>query len=445
MALTQPCPHMPDANSSDWRRPRTIVWALVFGLVVLAFGKLFITSFRPPDDYIADFIQEWLSARNAFAGEPIYGDQLDALARHWPEFRPQDPGSVLRFNAHPPAAVLVALPFAQLGYQDAHFAWNIVTFALFLVSIVLVARELMDRVRPWVVLCGLSILLFALPVHTSLQQGQLNFLLTFLLMVAWVADRRGYLIASGLLVGLAAGLKLFPGFVLLYFLASGRWRATVGFAIGAVGINLAALAAFGMGAFETYLRDVIPSLQQFQTGWRNLSIYGWMLRLLDPHVVQVGPEAERYPTLARLITVVASIGVVLLVVWQAWRSRRTDDPDRGWATAIVGMLLVSPITWHHYLVMLLVPLGILAARLEFRLLRVAGWVVLVVLLLGTQFFVTIGYGRQTAQLFGPAHHVPMTQRVNLLFVSLHTYALLGMLLLSIAVPDRKSSINRNER
>jgi uncharacterized membrane protein len=427
---------MSEPDSSEWTRPRTLMWAILLGLSLVGFGGSFLKAFRPPDDYTTDFIQEWLSARNYFAGEPIYEDQLVALARHWPEFRPSDPETFLRWNAHPPAAVLVALPFAKLGYQDAQLAWNIVTFALFVFSIALVWRELVGVFYPWLLACVLSLILVALPIHTSLQHGQLNFLLTFLVTLGWVADRRGHPLSAGILVGLAAGLKLFPGFLLLYFLASRRWHAVLGFAIGALTINTVALISFGVNAFETYFREVIPSLQAYQSGWRNLSINGWSLRLLDPHLIQADATAYRNPALAKVLTAVLTVLVIILVAWQAWSGRKNDDPDRGWASAIVGMMLVSPITWHHYLVLLLVPLGILAQRLNGRLFRVLGWMVLVVLILGAQVFVALSMGLSTAQLFGPAHHVPMSQRVNLIAISMHSYALLLLLFMTLLIPNR---------
>src|SRR5581483_1924161 len=289
---------MDPTASSEWSKPRTIAWAVVLVLAVLAFGKSFVTAFRPPPDFLTDFIQEWLSARNSFAGEPVYEDQLTALGRHMPAFKPDNADTLLPWNAHPPASVLVALPFGRLDFRDAQFAWNLVNFPLFLVSIVLVWRELGGPVRPWQVLAAAAVVLLASAVVSTLFQGQLNFLLAFLLTLGWVADRRGFQLGAGLAVGLAAGLKLFPGFILIYFLAARRWRAAVGLVAAAVALNAAALAVFGLGTFETYVRDVVPSLQVFQSGWRNLSIYGWMLRLLDPHPTQAGPEAFRNHTLA---------------------------------------------------------------------------------------------------------------------------------------------------
>lgn len=435
---------MHDADTSEWTRPSTIVWAVVLGLAVLAFGKSFVTAFRPPDDYTTDFIQEWLSVRNYFASEPVYENQLDSLARHWPAFRPSNPDTFLPWNAHPPAAVLVALPFARLGFQDAQLAWNAVTFGLFLASIGLAWRELATRFRPWHVLATAAVVLFAAPVSVTLSLGQVNFLLTFLLTLGWVADRRGYQLGAGLAVGVAAGLKLFPGFVLLYFLAAGRWRAAVGLVVGAVALNAAALGVFGVGAFEAYVRDVMPSLQVFQSGWRNLSINGWMLRFLDPHPTQAGPDAYRNHTLALGLTGAAALLVVSLVGWAAWRSKRTADPDRGWAVALVGMLLVSPITWQHYLVILVAPLGILAVRLP-AVLRWFGWVVTAILCLPTGAFGLLVLGRTRGKELGPAHHVAMTQAQNLAGISVQTYALVALFVLTLLVPARPAPTSDGAR
>lgn len=411
---------------------------MVLGVAVLLMGNSFVHCFRPPDYLLTDFIQEWLSGRNYFVNEPVYQNQHVTLLRHMPEFR-TDISTFLPWNAHPPAAVLIALPLARFDYQTAQFIWNLVTFTLFVFSIWLVWRELATRFQPWHVFSICTLLLFASPVVITLRQGQLNFLLAFLLTVGWVADRHGYQLGAGLAVGLAAGLKLFPGFILLYFLGAGRWRAAIGLVIGAVVINALTLAVVGIGAFETYVREVIPSLQVFQSGWRNISINGWVLRLLDPHPIQAGPEAYRNPVLAKLLTAVGVLLVSAVVVWIAIRARRTVDPDRGWAVALTGMLLVSPITWSHYLVLLVVPLAVLANRIPPGPTRWCGWVVVAVLCVPDLVFGLIALGlSRRQQLMGAVHHVAMTPAQNLFGISALTYAVIALFVLTLLIPERQA-------
>ena len=107
-------------------------------------------------------------------------------------------------NAHPPATVLVALPFGWISdYRTAHLVWNLLTLPLLLLSIVLVMRESKIQSRWWSVFTTIALVLPCSAVLSQLYQGQLNFLLLFLLVAAWSADRRGKQVAAGIAVGAA--------------------------------------------------------------------------------------------------------------------------------------------------------------------------------------------------------------------------------------------------
>ena len=90
-------------------------------LVVLAYGPQSIGVFQPPEGTFPDFVQEWLSARNFWTGQPIYRPQSESIH----EYTGRRIDMALPWNAHPPGAVLVAVPFGLfLDYRSAHLAWN---------------------------------------------------------------------------------------------------------------------------------------------------------------------------------------------------------------------------------------------------------------------------------------------------------------------------------
>ena len=53
-------------------------------------------------------------------------------------------------------------------------------------------------------------------------------------------------------------MKLLPGFVIVYFLASGRWRAAAAFTITVIGMNGVALGVLGVNAYTDYISKVVP-------------------------------------------------------------------------------------------------------------------------------------------------------------------------------------------
>ena len=413
---------------------RTVLWGLLFLAGMGLIGPMLVKFFHPNEGNFPDFVQEWLSAKNYAAGMPIYEDQLVSLPRHKPGSKPDD--NFLRYNAHPPAAVLAALPFAALDYRDAHLAWTLSTFALFLVAVGLAVRELGAPFRWWHLAPVAAVLIWAEPNWATINYGQLNFLLAALLTFGWAADRRGYQTWAGVAIGLAAGLKLFPGFVLLYFLFAGRWRAAAVTVLAAAVVNAVALGLFGVGAFETYTRDVLPTLTDFQRAWRNVSWNGFAQRLFDPHPAQSGTDAAGNPQLAKAVWAVGCLVIVAGVWWAGRLAKKSADPDRGWAAAVVGMLLVSPITWTHYFVLLVVPLGVLAARLPAGPLRWVGWAVLVGLCIPDQLYwkLTVSPEHRTAN--PGRHHIPLSPAECLKGVAVPMYLTFQLFALTLLVPRR---------
>jgi hypothetical protein len=426
---------MSSPEGSSWGPGRTLFWGLAVLLAALVFGPQLVRSFRPADGDLLDFCQEWLSVKNYRAGLPVYSDQTEALFRHT-GLTPAPGHPMLPWNAHPPASILLALPFGSLGYEDAQFAWNLATLPLFVVSLVLVFRELRIPYPPQAILPTLALGLICYPLFTQIAQGQLNFVLVFLITVAWAADRRGYSGWAGAAVGAAAAVKLFPAFLFLYFVCTRRWRAVVAGGVVFLALNGAALALFGVEAFRTYVTEVVPSVSGYVTDRRNASLTGFWLRMLTPEA-RVNALADA-PLAGRIIANVLGVAITAVTAWVCWRAADTGRRDRAFAATVLAMLLVSPITWPHYFVLLPVPLAVLWTRLPAGPPRWLLVLLLVPLWVSDIYFHQMFLGRQMAQeMLNPTHR-PITPAENLYVLSLSNYALLGLFLLTLLVrPDPK--------
>ncbi len=420
-------------ESQYWTPARIAVWAGVAVLVSVWLGPKFVRQFRPPENRFMDFSQEWLSAKNYWAGTPVYADQTEALLRHT-GFVPNRGEAMLPWNGHPPAATALALPFGKLPYRDALLAWNLLTFPLFLVSVALVARELGVRWTVWSVFPAVTLLLLFDPVYQQLAQGQLNFLLVFLITLTWVADRHDRPGWAGIALGIAAGLKLYPAFLFVYFLFTGRWRALATGALAVLTVNGGALVLFGPSEFRTYAEQVIPSLFGYQGSWRNVSLTGFWLRIFDPQPHDKVVPLVVNPTAATALALVSRGLVTGAVAWAAWRARAGAGRDRAFAGAVVGMLLVSPIVWTHYFVLLVLPVGLLWARLPKGALRVALALAAVPLWAPENFFALLAVGPEQARAMVNLRHDPLSPVVNLTALSAFTYALVALFVLAHFIP-----------
>jgi alpha-1,2-mannosyltransferase len=213
------------------------------------------------------------------------------------------------------------------------------------------------------------------PLRSTFDYGQINVLL--MLAVLWAAcSTRWWL--SGLLVGVAAGIKLTPAISGLYFLGVRRW-AVAAWSV-AVFVATVAVSAWVVGdQARYYFTDLLgdahrvgPIATSFNQSWR-----GGISRILG-HDAGFGP------------LVVGAIAVTAVLAVLAWRA--LDASDRLGKLLVVEIfgLLFSPISWTHHWVWL-VPLMIWAIHGPVRDrpgARVVGWGWLALTIIGVPWLLS---------------------------------------------------------
>jgi Glycosyltransferase family 87 len=426
---------MSDANPTAprrWSEGRILFWLVLFSLALVLFGPPYREAFRPPEGRVGDFHQEWLSARNFAEGGRVYADQRLLAQRIWGA-PPDLAAEMLPWNAHPPVSAVLALPFGRLSYSQAQLVWNLANIPLLLISIVLIVRELrVPFARASILPLGVLLLGWH-ALYSQIQHGQLNIVLLALITAAWAFDRRGRAVGAGFALGVAAALKLFPAFLFLYFLGTKNVRAMLAGAIAFLALNGAAFAILGLADFETYVRDVIPSVANYQSSRQNVSLAGFWLRVFDPHPNERIVALATVPFAAQALSFGTRFAVALTIAWAAWKSRTPPTRDRAFALAVVGMLLVSPIVWPHYYLMLAMPLAWLWMILTGRIRRIAFWLAFVILWLPNYYFPALALGKETGTKLVLLGKAEVTPGQNLALMSLPHYALLALFALTLAV------------
>lgn len=435
--MTEPPPSSA-INLPGWvqwivRHRRIILSTLFLALAVAWQRHEWVRLSRPQPRQLWDFSQEWLSARNYRAGIPVYSPQLVTVPIHT-GFHPLRPDDMLPWNAHPPVTVLLVLPLGHLDYEDAHLIWNLAMIPLFFGSVWLVLRLRQVPLCLSTIFTILALSLISFPLKTQFMHGQLSILLLFLIVLAWWADRREWDWLAGACIGAAASVKLFPGFLIIYWLVRGRWKAVVGAAATFGTLNGIALAVFGIEAFETYYKVVVPSVVEYRSSWFNESLSGFWLKLFDPKDFEKVFPLYRSPQLAEGLVMASQVIVALLVGYRCWRATTRDERDRAVGLAIVGLMLISPIVWNHYFV-LLVPVFVILEQAQmpkplrrgFRLTEFILWVPPAWFLIFTMKLEAL----ELANVFGQRKELPWaTPRQVLVSLAVPFYALLFLFYLS---------------
>jgi hypothetical protein len=258
-------------------------------------------------------------------------------------------------NLNPPHFHLLMMPFGLVPAAAAFGAWIALSVGALIVSLRITLRALRMHADYRTVVWSTILLAAAGPTLAQLATGQVAWMLALPVTAAWACARRGEWTRGGLLLGIAASFKPFLWIFLPYLVLRRRWRAAGAALAGAVALWMAGLVAFGVSAWFGYL-NALGSIT-----WAayiiNGSIYGFLERL----VYGAGGNWPLAP-LPALDTVSVFWGWAALSgavgAATAWRlSRGPDqDVDRDFLVVLTACLLISPLGWSYYLILLVGPL-----------------------------------------------------------------------------------------
>lgn len=252
----------------------------------------------------------------------------------------------LPFTYPPFAALLFAAIPAAIRFRTVEFAVT-VCGVLSLVAVAWLSwgrlgyRVSAGRIGATALIAAVA--LWTEPVQQTFWYGQVN----LVLMAAIVADLSmpEHWRVKGILTGLAAGFKLTPAVFIAYLLLTGRYRAALS-SLGAFGATVAGCFLIMPTESRQYWGGLF--FQSNRVGGIQFagdqSLHGWIQRTLDG-----GPAATPVWLAAAFMMGVA--GLLLA----AWQYRAGNELLSILVTAVTG-LLVSPISWSHHWVWVLVAL-----------------------------------------------------------------------------------------
>nr|WP_236147593.1 mannosyltransferase [Mycolicibacterium sp. CH28] len=287
----------------------------------------------------------------------------------------QTPDFPLPFT-YPPFAALVFYPLHLLPFGVVAFCWQLGIIAA-LYGVVRVSQRLLGvpaRRGHHLAMLWTAVAIWIEPLRSNFDYGQINVVLVLGVLCAAYSSRWWL---SGLLVGLAAGIKLTPAVTGLYFLGMRRWAAAVFSAVvffATVGLSVAVIGQQARYYFTDLLGDagrIGPIGTSFNQSWR-----GALSRILG-HDAGYGP------------LVLAAIAVTAVLAVLAWRALGGDRLGSLLVVQLFG-LSISPISWTHHWVWL-VPLMIWLLNGPWRTrpgARWLGWGWLVLTIIGVPWLLS---------------------------------------------------------
>ncbi|MDT5092294.1 MAG: hypothetical protein QOH60_1657 [Mycobacterium sp.] len=282
-----------------------------------------------------DFMTYKVAARHVIQHQPLYNAPL--IHEH--------------LYTYTPFSALVFLPFLLLpgGLVDVNI-WLVINIVVLVAIVVQCWRMLGYSVTRTVVAASVLIALtctFLEPVRTTLFYGQIN--LVLLLVVLWDVGRPTQSRLRGIGVGIAAGIKLTPGYFIFYFLTLRQWRAAavaLGTVLASVGLGWAILPSDSRQYWAGMLFDTQRIGNDFLHP-ANQSLRGAIGRLAGgpPWIVTDAMPGEAPPTWLWLLAAVAVVAVSSVIAVLLYR-----QGERLLSITLTGLtgVTVSPFSWAHH-------------------------------------------------------------------------------------------------
>ena len=235
-------------------------------------------------------------------------------------------------SVYPPPILLVALPLGLVSVGIAAVIWSTLSFAA------LLAAFAVAGLRDW---RGYVLLAATPAVCATVVLGQMNGFLVLGCVLAWRYRDRA--VVAGCAVAAVIAAKLFLAPVVVWLIATRRYRAAAIATGGAVVACIVSWAIIGFDGFRSYPALLAADTRAFEAGGDGL--------------VSLALRLGLSPTGARAVAVVAGVGLVGLAVGLA---AGADGDRRSFTAAVAAGIVLSPIVWLHYFVFIFV--GLVLAR-----------------------------------------------------------------------------------
>jgi len=254
-----------------------------------------------------------------------------------------------------PFSTLAVYPLTRLPALTAKHWWNIFNLGLLAVMVMLIRG--MTGI-PWRRILLVVVLNFAL--RLNFMYGQYYVLLLFLLTLACYLYLRQRRFLSGVMIGIAAGLKIFPVIFLLYFLRKRDWRALAGGVLSGAIAALVSIVVFGWELHRVYLTQVLPAslrgegLDPFNLSAASLSSLLHRLFIYEP---QLNPHPAIH--VAWLFAIFHPVLQMLVMAPALLLAERGSTDARRvrleWAALVAASLAISTSPGTYLFTLLILP------------------------------------------------------------------------------------------
>ena len=255
-----------------------------------------------------------------------------------------------------PLVAVAYVPFARLSPR-----WTEVIYTLLGAIGIGLAYLLLSRMAALSAIGRLALAgLFVAngPLFNSLREGNSTHFVLLLLVLALVFQQQQRRFLGGALLAVAAWIKIPLALFGAWFLLRRQWRVLIGFGLAALGIAILSIALYGFDLHEYWFKRCIrPFLGRPLGAFNVQSVDGFAVRLLSAeHPWDWKPLTPDWPFhLLRYAMIGLLLSAVVLVTRRAQRPLSSAVATVEFCIVLCLSILLSPISWSHYCLWLLLP------------------------------------------------------------------------------------------
>lgn len=261
-----------------------------------------------------------------------------------------------------PIVAVIFTPLAALSQRAAVWLYT----GLGALSILASGAGLLalSRAAGWRKAAIVALVLLNGPLYNSVREGNTTHFVLLILIGALMCLEQGRARSAGALLALSALIKPPLGLLVGPLLWRRRWPVVRSWALTLLGAAGLSVGFFGLAVHRTWWQSCIVPYAQYPLGAFNVqSVDGFLVRLLisTDHLMSWFPVTG--VGAAFFLAKAAVLGWLLvataIALHRAGSTAAPIDVCLEITIALVLALLISPISWSHYYMLLLIPMALL--------------------------------------------------------------------------------------
>ena len=205
---------------------------------------------------------------------------------------------------------------------------------------------------------------FSVPFQYSMYLMQTHVLFILMTIGALILAEKDRPIPAGLLLAAAAAVKITPGFLVLYWLVTRRWKAAGSMAVWSAAFWVLTVALGGRDLMRVYLADLQRVSHVLLLYQNNQSFAAWVMGRFYPYDEVFDIFIHPLPAAVRISSSILTVGLTLAggLIDRMRLRRNLNGAPLGALIALVAATAFAPIAWTHYSIILIPPVMVIASE-----------------------------------------------------------------------------------